>query len=242
MFNWSLSCFLHHVYNGIDQGFACGTLFLDLSKAFDCVDHDILLHKLKCLGFRYSSLDWYKSYFGNRRQVTLVGGALSDGKSVECGIHQSSILGPLLFLCYVNDLETHLLYARPSVYTDDTGLTVQGGNIIYISRKLNLELENVTKYFAAHDLLINARKTKSLLFHSIHKFTGDNELLIVSNDVPIEQVNSFEYLGVYVDETLSFKDHVQYVGKKVKQTTGILWRMRNFIHCTWLMIFSAALE
>ena len=85
--------------------------------------------------------------------------------------------------------------------------------------KLNLELENVTKYFTAHKLLINANKTKCLVFHSVNKFTRDNELLVVSNNMQIEQVSSFKYLDVFVDETLSFKEHVQYIGKKVKQRT-----------------------
>ncbi len=99
-----------------------------------------------------------------------------------------------------------------------------------ISTKLNRELENVSKYFAAHKLLLNAGKTKSILFHSSNKFTRDNELLITSENMQIEQVESFKYLGVYVDSVLSFKEHITYVGKKVKQRTGILWRMRNFIN------------
>ena len=96
--------------------------------------------------------------------------------------------------------------------------------------KLNSELENISKYFAAHKLLLNVGKTMSLLFHSVNKYTRDNELLITSANVQIEQVESFKYLGVYVDSTLSFKEHVIYVGNKVNQHTGMLWHMPSFIN------------
>ena len=221
--------FLHHIYTAIDSGMACGTLYLDLSKAFDCIDHRTLLLKLECLGFRASALGWYGSYLKDRRQVTQVGTALSTEKPVQCGVPQGSILGPMLFLCYIDDLKQHLIYTKPSLFADDTALTVCGKNVAEIGYKLNAELENVTNYFAANGFQLNAKKTKCMLFHSTNRYTTENELLVMSNDTPIEQVPSFKYLGVYVDECLNFKEHVNYVGKKVKQRTSILWRMRSFI-------------
>ena len=205
------------------------TLYLDLSKAFDCVDHQILWFELKCLGFRPSAVKWYESYLTGRRQATQVGTTLSPEKAIECVVPQGSILGLLLFLCYLNDLESHLKYARLMMYADDTALTVCGNSIADISHKLNMELENITKYFAANKLMINNTKTKSMLFHSINKYNRDNEFLIMGGDIAIEQLSSIKYLGIFVDETLSFKEHIDYIGKKVRQRTGVLRKMRGFI-------------
>ena len=96
--------FLHDIYSNIDEGHASGVLFLDLKKAFDVVDHQILLEKLKYLGFRESAVNWFGSYLKDRQQVTKLGGKLSNKNTVTHGVPQGSILGPLLFSLYVNDL------------------------------------------------------------------------------------------------------------------------------------------
>ena len=138
-------------------------------------------------------------------------------------------MSPTLFLCYVNDLQQHLLYSEPSMFADDTALTVHGDSILDISNKLNLELENINMYFAHNKLKINASKTKCMLFHSSRKYTQNNELLLTLGSTEIEQVTDYKYLGVIMDPLLNFKSHVEYISRKVKQRTSILWRMRNFV-------------
>ena len=158
--------------------------------------------------------------------------ALSNAPEVRCGVPQGSILGPTLFICYINDLEEHLHYASPSLFADDTALTaltVHGNSILDLSIHLNTELENINNYFKVNKLKINASKTKCMLFHSPQKYTESNELLLLMGNDEIEHVDSYKYLGVFLDPVLNFKSHIDYITKKVKQRTGVLWCIRNFM-------------
>ncbi len=224
-----LAEFLHNIYGEIDRGNAVGVLFLDLAKAFDSVDHELLLDKLRLLGFKANSVAWFKSYLKDRYQVTAVGGCISDVAKVECGVPQGSILGPLLFLCFLNDLPIHLKHCIPSLYADDTALLYADNNILSISNKLNVELRNVFEWFCRNKLKVNPTKTKCMLFHSRRKFRNDSELLICLNRTEIEQVDNYKYLGLHLDTHLSFDKHIDIIGSKIKQRTRLLWKMRSFI-------------
>ena len=221
--------FLNVIYTGIDAGNAVGGLFLDLAKAFDCVGHNIILTKLKCLGFKSCLVRWFKSYLENRVQSTVVNDVCLSNSNVVCGVPQGSILGPMLFVCYINDVEKHLQFSTPFLFADDTALLVEGSLVDDIGNKLNTDLNILTMYFAANNLQLNAKKTKSLLFRSTQKFEVNNELLLQVRTEEIEQVENFKYLGVYVDSHLTFKSHLEHITKKLKQRTAVLWRMRGFI-------------
>ncbi len=224
-----LAQFLHNIYEGIDQGRAAGVLFLDLAKAFDSVDHGILLEKLRYLGFKPSSVTWFDSYLANRSQCTFVNNVCSTTDIVDCGVPQGSILGPLLFLCYINDLPDHLLYCTPSLYADDTALCYISDNVEDISSALNEEFHNVYQWFCRNKLSVNADKTECMLFRSRRKFVENCELKVSLNGAVIEQVSSFKYLGIHLDPLLSFDAHVDALSSKVKQRTRLLWKMRSFI-------------
>ncbi len=220
---------MNNIYTNVDAGCACAGLFLDLSKVFDCVEHETRLTKLECLGFKTCLDNWFRPYLGNRMQLTVVNNVSSSTGDVLCSVPQGSHVGPMLFICYINDLERHLLYSNPSLFADDTALLATGTTIEDVSYKLNVDLGIVSDYFAANKLQLNLNKTKCMFFHNGYKFRNANELAIQHNGLQVEQVNSFKYLGVYLDPTLSFKDHVEYICKKSKQRTGMLWRMRHFI-------------
>ncbi len=100
----------------------CGVVSLDLAKAFDTVNHARLLYKLECYGFKYGARSWFDSYLSNRSQCTIVGDDLSSPKWIRCGVPQGSILGPLLFICYINDLQQHCLATKLYMYADDSAL------------------------------------------------------------------------------------------------------------------------
>ncbi len=162
--------YLTQRYQEIDNGGTCGVLFLDLAKAFDTVDHTILIDKLKLLGFKASTQSWFSSYLQTRSQSTKVGNTISDKSYISCGVPQGSILEPLLFLCYVNDLPFHLNSTLGFLYADDTALLVRGKDPIELQEKLNLELANVSRWFDANKLSMNISKTKLMHFRHYRNF------------------------------------------------------------------------
>ena len=129
-------------YN-IDSGNVNSVVFLDLKKAFDTVDHEVLLSKLHAYGFRGAADNWFESYISDRNQQCSVNGHLSNSRSLICGIPQGTILGPLLFLVYINDLPNCLAHAEPRMYADDTHLTFASNNMKDIELYLNQDLANV---------------------------------------------------------------------------------------------------
>ena len=146
--NWS--------YN-IDQGNVNAVVFLDLKKAFDTVDHAILLSKLSVYGLGGRVGSWFGSYLHNRKQKCYVNGHLSSYRFLPCGIPQGTILGPLLFQIYINDLPNCLTHSRPRMYADDTNLTFASNNVCDIDYKLNEDLDNVNKWLIANKLTLKTK-------------------------------------------------------------------------------------
>ena len=222
--------FLHHIYEEIDGGGACGVLFLDLSKAFDTVNHDIIWIKLKALGVKELSISWFVSYLTGRTQYTNINNTLSDPIEIKMGVPQGSILGPIIFICYVNDLPKFCNNTISFLYADDTALLTKGRNINMIRDNLQLDFNHLLKWFAANRLCINTSKTKTMLFCGNRSPYKEIKLNINDGSERIEEVDTFKYLGLYLDRHLCFNDHIDKIIKKVNQRTGILWRMRNFIN------------
>ncbi len=193
----------------MDRGLFNIALFLDLQKAFDTINHDILLAKLNLYGLQKPSLNLLESYLTNRTQMCSVNGALSGRKLVTCGIPQGSILGPLLFLIYVNDLPNSLEYSSTRMFADDTALTVSGRSIQDVEVAINHDLTNVKQWLSANRLSLNLVKTEYLLIGSRYNI---NNLLAAPNvfvgDTPIKRVKETKALGVHIDEFLSWAARV----------------------------------
>ena len=150
-------------FENMDNGKLTGVVFLDIRKAFDSIDHEILLEKLKFYGITGVEHDWFESYLTSRNQQTFVNGFLSTKKEIICGIPQGSILGLLLFLIYINDLPNCLESTIPCLYADDTQIFTSSHDTEDIIDKLNSDLVNVMDWLTVNKLQSHAKKTKFML-------------------------------------------------------------------------------
>ena len=221
--------FLGNIYQNIDKGCLCGVLFLDLRKAFDTVDHRILVSKLRLIGFKSSSAKWVNSYLCGRLQVTRVGRETSRPMLVDCGVPQGSILGPLLFSIYVNDLPNCLNLCKTNLYADDTALTLIAHNTLDLENKMNNTLAEVFNWFKVNKLSLNCTKSKIVCFGTTQQLVKCESLHIQCDGIRLEQVKSYKYLGVMVDSRLSFSENTDYIHSKVVKRIGILGRSRYFL-------------
>ena len=160
----------------IDKGNVNAVIFLDLKKAFDTVDHSILLSKLKAYGVGSNSSNWFKSYLDNRTQKCFVNGSLSNTQPLTCGIPQGTILGPLLFILYINDLPNCLNNSHPRMYADDTHLTFASNNVVHLEEYMNDDLTKITEWLAANKLTLNKSKTEFMLIGSRQRLYTFNRL------------------------------------------------------------------
>ena len=152
-----------HWYSSIDNNKANFALFLDLKKAFDTVDHEILISKLAKYGITGIENNWFKSYLTNRSQYCSIDGQVSDIMEIDCGIPQGSCLGPLLFIIYLNDFEHCLEHSRANMYSDDTEITISSNNQVELIEKAQAELLNIAEWMRINKLSLNPTKTEYMI-------------------------------------------------------------------------------
>lgn len=221
----------NHWSVNIDKGMFNGVIFIDLKKAFDTIDHTILLQKLKLYGLDDQSLKWFSSYLSDRTQYCNVNGSLSKPCKVSYGIPQGSNLGPLLFLIYINDLPNCVSQARPRMFADDTNITLSADNLSELERLVNNELRSVHNWLIANKLTLNITKTEFMIIGSRQKLTahGNEPINIQINNEAIKRVNHSKSLGVTIDSHLTWAEHVREISKKIASAIGALKRVRPYI-------------
>jgi len=204
----------------------CLGLFIDLSKAFDTLNHEILLSKLEHIGIRGTALNWFNSYLTNRHQYVSYKTANSDYLEIHCGVPQGSILGPLLFLIYVNDIENALSKSNAILFADDTTLLLTNHDYNSLIEETNQEIIMLHKWFCLNKLSLNISKTNYVIFHTQQKSIPNHvEPLILNNSI-INKVDYVKFLGVYIDKWLNWKTHVTHKSKQILKVLAILTRLK----------------
>ena len=213
--------FLDYVYNSLNEGKIIMPIYLDFSKAFDTVDHDILLSKLDHYGIRGIALGWFKSYLSDRKQYVAINDKMSSTRSVNMGVPQGSILGPCLFLLYVNDMykSSNLDFIH---FADDTTIVATDESEQELFIKVNRELTSVDRWLRVNRLSLNLKKTKHMIV--TNKAILGRWKVKIRRKV-IKKVDCIKFLGVMLDNRLNFDRHALYISGKVARAVGVINRV-----------------
>ena len=221
---------LNNTITNLDQRRCVGGIFCDLTKAFDCVNHNILLNKLHYYGVRDTGLLWFKSYLENRKQRVSISPNVFDQKSssnwnvMANGVPQGSILGPLLFIIYLNDLPYGLHQDnKPVIYADDTSVLLTAKNEDELKNKMISALDYMTEWFLANGLALNIEKTNIMKFTSNNLW--DETFQITQNNKLIKETNNTNFLGLELDKNLNWKTHIKKILPKLSSSCYLIRRM-----------------
>ena len=227
--NKAITELMANILTGFDEKKYTLALFLDLSKAFDTIDHKILLKKLDYYGIRGVALNWIESYLKNRKQFVHYKGVNSSVKNVTCGVPQGSVLGPLLFTIYVNDLHVAMKHSKCILFADDTTIYRTDNDILRVYRLVNRDLMQATHWFWANKLSLNATKTHYILFHN--EYLKKPEVLpkIYIADSEINCVDQVVFLGITLDSNLHWGPQIKTIERKMSSALYILRTVRNLL-------------
>ena len=216
-------------------------IFLALSKAFDTVNHNILLQKLESYGIRGISRKWFQSYLTDRVQIVKYYKVLSEKAKINCGVPQGSVLGPLLFLLYINDIFNSSNLTSFIVFADDTNLFYSGKNIKQLELVVNNEIKKIFEWFKVNQLTLNIKKTNYIIFKSKKKQIKHDVKITVEND-QLVHVEKTKFLGMIIDQHLTWNDHINYIANKVAKSAGILSKTRYFLKIYTLTTFTTLIQ
>ena len=228
--NYCLAYLNDKISKGFDQRLYTGMILIDLQKAFDTINHLLLLEKMAFLGFSEKTIKWFKSYLTDRKFIVYVNEATSDPGPLSCGVPQGSILGPLLFLLYVNDMP-QATKSELLLYADDSCILFQHKDVNTIQTQLNEDFSNLCDWFVDNKLSIHfgEEKTKSILFASKWKVKKTSKLEISYKSINIKQHSKVTYLGCIIDETLSGESMALNVINKISSKIKFLYRKNRFL-------------
>ena len=229
---------VENIIEELDKGNTIAGLYLDLSKAFDCVDHEILLYKLNHYGIRGLPLKWLTNYLTDRSQYTAVNGVESATHKIKYGVPQGSVLGPLLFLIYVNDISSATPQHQLRLFADDSNVFITTKDPATLKPRMTEAITQLSKWFAANKLTSNMKKTAYTIF-SKHKLPESLQS-IEYEGVIIKHADSTKYLGITLDKNLNWEEHIKALNTKLSKTIQALKIIKSKVqNKNKLMLFSA---
>lgn len=228
--------------NSIDSGNFVLAVFLDLKRAFETVSRSILLQKLSNVGLKHVVLRWFESYLNDRRQKVKLNNSMSDSLPVEYGVPQGTVLGPLLFLLYINDIVGVVENCGVELFADDTMIYISGTNLMQMQQKVNQDLEHLFHWLCKNNLSINTAKTKFCIFGRKCKLNSFNidEIDLKMNGHSISYEQNIKYLGVIFDPCLTFHAHADYTLRKYAKKVNFISRVgKNLSLYTKLLLYNS---
>ena len=217
--------------SAIDNSKLIGIVLGDFKKAFDLVDHQILKNKLKVYGINDEALQWFGNYLSNRRQQVMINNCKSNFQSISCGVPQGSILGPLLFLLFINGLPLYTRNVHTDLYADDTTLYDMQDSMEQIEHNLQSALNNLHVWCKENGMILNSSKTKVMLVTTSQKrqrLARDILDLRFNNDI-LNSISNDKILGVFVDNNLAWTDHTKHLTKKIASSIWLLSKIKKYL-------------
>ena len=244
--NHALISLTEGIRSALDKGeIVCG-VFIDLQKAFDTVDHNILLSKLNHYGIRGVTHDWFTSYLRNRKQFVSIKDKASNELEMEYGVPQGSVLGPLLFLIYINDMYKSIKYSSIRLFADDTCILISNKSPKQLQKQLNIDLRNISNWLKANKISLNASKTELVVFRHPRKQVKFNFKIKIDGKklIPSKYV---KYLGILIDQHLNWNYHINLLTSKLSRAVGMLAKIRHYVpnetlRSIYFSIFSSLLS
>lgn len=211
------------------------SLFIDLKKAFDSVDHDILLYKLQCLRMSGRTHNILTNFIKNREQFVKIGENLSTTQKITTGVPQGSRLSPTLFNFFIDGIFTVKIHGELQLYADDAVVTCSGKDPLIVAAHVEEDLQNLNAWFNDNKLQINTNKTKYLVFQTNHANSPKIKIHLEGNE--IEEVDNIKYLGLHIDNKLNWNNHIKDIKKSITGTAFAIRRVRKIVpeKILWLM-------
>ena len=227
---------LCNVYEDLIKNIECKkitcSVFLDISKAFDSVDHEILLKKLQFYGVRGLPLELLRSYLDNRYQCTMVDGEISDFLHISCEVPQGSVVAPFLFSIFTNDLPNSTIM-ETTLFADDACFNYGHKNLAILEKTVNMELDKISKWYFNNKLSLNADKSNFLL---IHRQKQPINMILTLNNIRLEQKNHVKYLGITIDDRLTWKPHINNCQLKLNKCLFAIYKLRPYVTMSTLKL------
>lgn len=236
----AISTTLDQIYEALDEGKLVAAVFVDLTKAFDVVNHEKLVHIIEDMGIRGVAKNLVKDYLTNRTHCTRINNILSDKLPIKIGVPQGSLLGPLLYLLYIMNISNCNISSKYNIYADDTNIVAKANTLSELETVLNNDLKVYSNWLNVNELIMNTKKTNYMIFRS--RLKSCEEINVKVNNIPLSRTQNIKYLGVTIDETLKWDNHVKNIKNNIlpiimaiRRSGGVTKRVAKLIYNGYIL-------